>query len=60
MEALGYSTLFDASGSYLPTSLGVGADGTAYVAGYGNVGLPTSDHAFSGGASDGFVPIVAQ
>jgi hypothetical protein len=59
-EAISYSTYFGAAGVNLATALAVAADGTAYVAGYGNTGMPVPRRAYSGGASDGFVLVVAQ
>jgi hypothetical protein len=60
-SAINYSTYFGATGTYLPLGMAVGADGTAYLAGYGNNFLPTTGNAiggYSGGASDGFVLVV--
>jgi hypothetical protein len=58
-DALVYSTYFGGAGQYVPQGLALGSDGTAFVAGYAGIGLPTSDNAtqggYAGGRSDGFI-----
>jgi hypothetical protein len=59
--ALNYSTYLGGSGTYVPTGLTVGADGSVYVVGYGGSGLPMTDNANqgpAGGGSDGFIAIL--
>ena len=58
-----FSTYVGETGTYVGSSLAVGADGSMYVAGYGNAGLPlTEQHirGFEGGQSDGFVFVIQQ
>jgi hypothetical protein len=50
-----YCTYGGATGTYVPTSLVLGADGSAYVGGYGNVGLPITVNGYAGGLTDGFI-----
>jgi len=50
-----YCTYGGATGTYVPTSLALGADGSTYVAGYGNVGLPITTAGYAGGITDGFI-----
>ena len=52
-----YSTYVGAAGVYVGNAITVGPDGTVYVAGYGNVGLPSSSNGngYAGGVSDGFL-----
>ena len=61
--ALLFSTYVGATGTYVPTGLAVGPDGTMFVVGYGNRGLDiTESHiqGFHGGVSDGFVFVIRQ
>ena len=61
--ALLFSTYVGASGTYVPTGLAVGPDGTMIVVGYGNRGLDITDghiQGFHGGASDGFIFVIRQ
>ncbi|HEY1342300.1 MAG TPA: SBBP repeat-containing protein [Bryobacteraceae bacterium] len=56
--AMVYSTYLGGAAQYVPLGMTVGADGTAYVAGYAGTGLSTTDNAlqaFRGGQSDGFI-----
>jgi hypothetical protein len=58
LSSINYSTFLGSTGTYLPLSLSVAVDGTAYLGGYGGNFLPTTGNAlsgFSGGSSDGFV-----
>jgi hypothetical protein len=50
-----YCTYGGATGTYVPSSLVLGADGSVYVAGYGNVGLPITTAGYAGGITDGFI-----
>jgi hypothetical protein len=59
--ALNYSTYLGGSGTYVPTALALGADGSVYVTGYGNSGLPMTENANqgpAGGVSDGFIAVL--
>jgi hypothetical protein len=62
--ALLYSTYFGATGTYVPVGIGVGSDGSIYVAGYATSGLPMVGGAFQGsyggGGSDGFVVAIGH
>jgi len=61
--AIAFSTFVGATGTYVPSGLVVGPDGTVYVVGYGTVGLPSSANAIQGGFAggvDGFLLIVTQ
>jgi hypothetical protein len=55
-----YCTYLGASGTYVGSAMVLGADGSIYVGGYGNVGLPSSSNGngFAGGVSDGFVTVM--
>ncbi|MCU1238254.1 MAG: cell surface glycoprotein (s-layer protein) related protein-like protein [Candidatus Solibacter sp.] len=51
-----FSTYIGLGSTYVANSLAVGADGSIYVGGYGNIGLPNTDPlGFHGGTSDGFL-----
>ena len=50
-----YCTYGGATGTYVPTSLVLGAEGSVYVGGYGNVGLPITVNGYAGGITDGFI-----
>ncbi len=62
--AIQFSTYIGATGTYLPAGLTLGPDGTMYLTGYGNIGLPSSANAiqggFAGGGSDGFLLVLTQ
>ena len=49
---------------YVPAGIGVGPDGSIYVAGYATSGMPMVGGAFQGsyggGGSDGFVVAIGQ
>jgi len=64
LGALQYSTYIGGSSIYVPTGIVVGPDGTAYVVGYGALGLPSTSNALQGGgfggATDGFLMVVGQ
>jgi hypothetical protein len=56
-----FSTYLGATGTYIPTALVLGADGTVYVTGYGGIGLPATDNAVQGGfagTTDGFIAVL--
>ena len=40
--------------------MALGTDGSIYVGGYGNIGLPSSSsgNGFSGGVTDGFITVM--
>ena len=47
------------SGTYLASTLAIGADGSIYVGGYGNIGLPNTDPlGYHGGGTDGYVMVL--
>jgi hypothetical protein len=51
-----FSTYMGLGSTYVGTSLAVGADGSVYVGGYGNIGLPNADFGaggYMGGTTDG-------
>jgi hypothetical protein len=64
LNSISFSTYVGASGTYVPTGVSLGTDGTVYVAGFGNLGLPSSANAvqggYAGGVSDGFVMVIDQ
>jgi hypothetical protein len=55
-----YCTYLGATGTYVGNAMEVGADGSIYVGGYGNIGLPSSSNGsgFAGGITDGFVTVM--
>ena len=50
-------TYFGSTGVYVGNSLAIGPDGSVYVGGYGNIGLPGSN-GYSGGSTDGFIIVI--
>jgi hypothetical protein len=58
-QGIVFSTYMGLSSTYVGSALTLGANGSVYVGGYGNVGLPTSPNG-SGymGGTDGFVLVV--
>ena len=50
-----YCTYGGATGTYVATSLVLGDDGSVFVGGYGNVGLPITINGYAGGLTDGFL-----
>ncbi|HEV3199976.1 MAG TPA: SBBP repeat-containing protein, partial [Bryobacteraceae bacterium] len=64
LAALQYSTYIGLTGIYVSSGLAVGPDGTAYVVGYGSLGLPSTSNALQGGGfgggTDGFLMVVGQ
>jgi hypothetical protein len=53
-----FCTYLGANGTYVPTALVLGPDGSIYVAGYGNIGMPITGAGYSGGANDGFLVVM--
>jgi hypothetical protein len=53
-----FCTYLGATGTYVGSSLVLGPDGSIYVGGYGNVGLPITGAGYSGGAADGFLVVL--
>lgn len=54
-----FSTYMGLSGTYLASTLAIGADGSIYVGGYGNIGLPNTDPlGYHGGGTDGYVMVL--
>jgi hypothetical protein len=52
-----FSTYLGASGTYVGNAVALGGDGSVYVGGYGQKGLPTWND-YAGGQSDGFLLVV--
>jgi hypothetical protein len=53
-----FSSYFGADGTYVGSVLVLGPDGSIYVGGYGNVGLPINGAGYAGGLSDGFILVL--
>ena len=55
-----YCTYLGATGTYVGSAMEVGTDGSIYVGGYGNIGLPSSSNGsgFAGGVTDGFITVM--
>jgi hypothetical protein len=53
-----FCTYLGASGTYVGTTLVLGPDGSIYVGGYGNIGMPITGAGYSGGAADGFLVVL--
>jgi hypothetical protein len=55
-----YCTYLGATGTYVGSAMVIGRDGSIYVGGYGNIGLPSSSNGngFAGGPTDGFVTVM--
>ena len=55
-----YCTYLGATGTYVGSAMVIGPDGSIYVGGYGNIGLPSSSNGngFAGGVSDGFITVM--
>jgi hypothetical protein len=54
---IGFCTYLGQTGTYVGKAVEVGADGTVYIAGYGQSGLPTWND-YRGGTSDAFLVVV--
>jgi len=50
-----YCTYAGATGTYVPSALELGSDGSIFVTGYGNIGLPITTGGFAGGLVDAFL-----
>jgi hypothetical protein len=55
---LRFCTYLGATGTYVASSLVLGPDGSVYVGGYGNAGLPITGAGYNGGAADGFLVVL--
>ena len=53
-----FSTYFGATGTYVGTSLVLGPDGSIYLGGYGNIGMPITATGYAGGLADGFLVVL--
>ena len=55
-----FCTYLGAQGTYVATTLALGADGSIFAAGYGFIGLPSSanGNGFAGGIADGFLVVM--
>jgi hypothetical protein len=53
-----YSTYLGATGTYVASAMALGADGSIYVAGYGNIGMPITANGYAGGIADGFIVVL--
>ena len=53
-----FCTYLGASGTYVGNALVLGADGSIYVGGYGNIGMPITRGGYSGGVADGFLVVL--
>ncbi|MGD0774258.1 MAG: SBBP repeat-containing protein [Candidatus Solibacter sp.] len=53
-----FATYAGATGTYVPTCLVLGPDGSIYVGGYGNIGLPITGNGYAGGITDGFLMVM--
>jgi hypothetical protein len=53
-----FCTYLGATGTYVGNALVLGPDGSIYVAGYGNIGMPITGAGYSGGAADGFLVVL--
>jgi hypothetical protein len=53
-----FCTYLGATGTYVGSALVLGSDGSIYVGGYGNVGMPITATGFAGGVSDGFLVVL--
>jgi len=54
-KGLIYCTYAGATGTYVPSALELGSDGSIFVTGYGNIGLPITTGGFAGGLIDAFL-----
>jgi Beta-propeller repeat len=55
-----FCTYLGASGTYVGSAMAIGPDGSVYVGGYANLGLPSSSNGngFAGGITDGFLTVM--
>jgi hypothetical protein len=58
-QGIVFATYMGLGSTYSATSLALGTDGSVYVGGYGNIGLPNTDPlGYHGGGTDGFVLVL--
>jgi hypothetical protein len=53
-----FSTYLGATGTYVGGVLVIGPDGSIYLGGYGNVGMPITATGYAGGVADGFLVVL--
>jgi hypothetical protein len=53
-----FCTYLGATGTYVGSTLELGPDGSVYVGGYGNIGMPITGAGYSGGAAAGFLVVL--
>jgi hypothetical protein len=53
-----YCTYMGATGTYVGSTLVLGSDGSIYLGGYGQIGMPITGTGYSGGVSDGFIVVL--
>jgi hypothetical protein len=53
-----FCTYAGATGTYVGSTLVIGPDGSIYLGGYGNVGLPITINGYAGGITDGFLLVM--
>jgi hypothetical protein len=53
-----YCTYLGATGTYVATAMVLGPDGSIYLGGYGNIGMPITATGYSGGVADGFLVVL--
>jgi hypothetical protein len=53
-----FCTYLGATGTYVGSALVLGSDGSIYVGGYGNVGMPITATGYAGGVADGFIVVL--
>jgi hypothetical protein len=53
-----YSSYLGATGTYVGTNLVLGSDGSIYLGGYGNIGMPITANGYAGGVTDGFLVVL--
>jgi hypothetical protein len=56
-QGVKFSSYLGSTGTYVGNAITFGADGSVYVAGYGQSGLPTWN-GYAGGSSDGFMIVL--
>lgn len=57
-DGLLFCTYVGATGTYVGSTLALGSDGSIYVGGYGNVGMPITINGYAGGITDGFILVM--
>ncbi|MCX6627300.1 MAG: SBBP repeat-containing protein, partial [Candidatus Solibacter sp.] len=53
-----FCTYVGATGTYVGSTLALGSDGSIYVGGYGNIGMPITINGYAGGVTDGFILVM--